>query len=209
MNAVLWTLIFLMAAPFWEAKTPADWTDQELQGILTDSPWAQMVNGAGTAQPPPPVQVFLATAKPIEQAQEELHRRARLRRGAGQSSQEDDPLALEYRAWLEENRAAQIVLAIRVSPGNGAFSDEREVKRMEDESIMRIGRRKFKMTGHFPPYEGDPYLRLAFPRPALPGGIRFSDKTISFDLYLPGVPGPFRTAEFSIKDMMLKGKLEM
>ncbi|HEX5431010.1 MAG TPA: hypothetical protein VFW83_03525, partial [Bryobacteraceae bacterium] len=71
MNAALWALIFLMAAPFWEAKSPQNWTNQELQTMLTDSPWAQMVAGPGTAEPLPPVLVFIATAAPIEQAEQE------------------------------------------------------------------------------------------------------------------------------------------
>ena len=69
---------------------------------------------------------------------------------------------------------------------------------------MRIGRKKYKMTGHFPPSAGDPYLRLAFPRVATA-----ADKSVTFDLYVPGVSMGARSAEFSIKDMIVKGKLEM
>ena len=47
---------------------------------------------------------------------------------------------------------------------NNAFSDNRETRQMEQECVMRVGRKKLKMTGHFPPSPGDPYLRLAFPR---------------------------------------------
>jgi hypothetical protein len=36
-----------------------------------------------------------------------------------------------------------------------------------------------------------------------------SDKTLYFDLYLPGVPSPYRTAEFTLKDMVVAGKLEL
>jgi hypothetical protein len=69
---------------------------------------------------------------------------------------------------------------------------------------MRVGRKRFKMSGYFPPSPGDPYLRLAFPRE-----VTSSDKILTFDLYLPGVPIPFRKAEFTLKDMLWKGKLEL
>ena len=50
----------------------------------------------------------------------------------------------------------------------------------------------------------DPYLRLVFPRQIGP-----KDKTIEFDLYLPGVPDSYRIAEYVIKEMMYRGKLEI
>ncbi len=48
---LVFTLAFL-AAPFWETKAPADWTDSELQRMLTDSPWAQMVTAPGQVEAP-------------------------------------------------------------------------------------------------------------------------------------------------------------
>jgi hypothetical protein len=75
---------------------------------------------------------------------------------------------------------------------------------MEEESVMKIGRKKYKMTGHFPPAPDDPYLRLVFPRQVGP-----KDKTVEFDLYLPGVADSYRTVEYPIKDMAYKGKLEL
>lgn len=32
----------LLAADFWEKKAPQDWTAEEIESILTDSPWAQV-----------------------------------------------------------------------------------------------------------------------------------------------------------------------
>lgn len=75
---------------------------------------------------------------------------------------------------------------------------------MEDECLLRAGRKKWKMTGHFPPSASDPYLRLAFPRQ-----VQMSDKSLILDLYLPGVPQPYRVAQFSLKEMVLAGKLEL
>lgn len=201
-TALFWPLLLMLAAPFWEAKPPAEWTNQELAQLFSDSPWAQIVSSQAVAVPGPGVQVYLATAAPMQAAEQEGARRAQLQRKPGAEPPES-PLAGEYRNWLEDNRATQIVLAIRMESNRG-FSDEQEVRRMEDESVMRVGRRNIKMTGHFPPYPGDPYLRLAFPRQA-----ELSDKTVSFDLYLPGVPAPYRGAEFKLKDMVVRGKLEL
>ena len=199
------TLAFLLLlfadAQFWETKPVAEWTDPELSQMFAYSPWGVMAAGPGRgAAAAPPVQVYLATAGPIVQAEQERERRAALKGGR---KAKDDPLAEEYRLWLEDNRMSQIVIAARVL-NNAAFYDQQEVRRMEDQSVLRVGRRKLKLTGHFPPSAGDPFLRLAFPRE-----VELSDKTIVFELYLPGVPAPFRQVQFNLKDLVLKGKLEL
>ena len=74
---------------------------------------------------------------------------------------------------------------------------------MEEESVMKVGRKRYQMVGHFPPTPSDPYLRLVYPRAVGPG-----DKTVTFELYLPG-NGPYHDAEFRVRDMLHKGKLEM
>jgi hypothetical protein len=189
-------VLLFLAVPFWETKAPADWTDDELQRLLTNSPWAQMAAAPANSNSPG-VQVYLATAAPVDQAERERDRRAVRKRPL------PDPFAEEYRVWLEDNRTTQIVLAVNIW-NTKAFSDSRDVARMEDECVMHAGRRKLKMTGHFPPSPADPYLRLAFPRQ-----LESGDKTVSFDLYLPGVAMPFRTVEFNLKDMALNGKIEI
>jgi hypothetical protein len=200
MIPLLVAFLSLMAAPFWESHPPAQWSDAEIETFLSDSPWAQVAPGPGNASVP--VVVRLATAGPIQDAEKEQVRRASLRRKSGPAAVED-PGAVEYRLWLEDNRATQIVIAIRMSTNQGLL-DEREIRRMEDESVMRVGKRKIKMTGHFPPSAGDPYLRMAFPRE-----VQASDKTLAFELYLPGVSAPFRAVEFKLKDMIVRGKLEL
>jgi hypothetical protein len=202
--ALLFATFFLAAGPpgpFWQEKPPAEWTDAELVSLLTNSPWAQMVPPPSGADAPT-VEIYLATAGPMDKAEHERDRRYKIKRP------QSDPvpgaaLLEEYRAWLEDNRATQIVVAIAIHDGK-AFADEQETRRMEQESVMRVGKKKFKITGHFPPTTADPYLRLAFPRAATE-----ADKTVSFDLYVPGVAIGFRSAEFRIKDMLVNGKLEM
>jgi len=190
--------LFLLAAPFWESKAPADWTEEELQSLLTDSPWAETI--AAPAQgDAPPLLVYLATAAPMEAAERERDRRYKRKR----PNEPVDPLAEEYRAWLAENRTTAIVLTINIGRVHG-LDIEPDAGRMEQECVMHVGRKKLKMIGHFPPSTGDPYLRLAFPREVSP-----TDKSVTFELYLPGVAMPYRTVEFKVKDMMLKGKLEI
>jgi len=193
-------LLLFFAAQFWEDKPAHDWTDAEVVKMITDSPWAQMVPGPGTNAPA--MQLYLATAAPVDQAEQERERRYRLHHPKT-GDEPGDLLVGEYREWLAENRATQIVLAIGTGQA-GAFSNEEETRRMEQESVMRIGRKKFKISGHFPPSAGDPYLRLAFPRAATA-----SDKTVSFDLYVPGISMGARAVEFTVKDMIVRGKLEM
>jgi hypothetical protein len=187
-------VLLWLAAPFWETANPADWSDSQLKMLLTASPWAQFVEGRGSA---PTIQVLVATAGPIEQGEAEWDRRFTKKKT------EPDLMKEEYIAWLQENRGKQIVLAI--SAGKSAqLSDENEIRKMEEQSVMQVGRKKYKMTGHFPPSAGDPYLRIAFPRE-----VTASDKTITFELYVPGVGIPFRSVEFNVKDMIVKGKLEI
>ena len=70
---------------------------------------------------------------------------------------------------------------------------------------MDLGRFRVKLSSYFPPTRTDPHVYLAFPR----GEAVAPDKTVSFELYLPGVPGPYRTAAFKVKDMLVGGKVEM
>jgi hypothetical protein len=197
----LLAMLLYVAASFWETKAPADWTDDELIRLLTDSPWAQMAAPNGVKEThAAPVQVYLATAGPMRDADQERDRRYSRKRPGPVV---EDPMATEYRLWLEDNKGEQIVVAVRI-PRTKDFDDGAQTKRMEEECVMLVGRKKYKMTGSFPPTQRDVYLRLAFPRQVLA-----SDKTVTFELYLPGVSPPYRTVEFKVKDMMVKGKLEM
>ncbi len=193
-------MLLFLAASFWESKAPADWTDNELLVLFTDSPWAQMVDPSVKDPHGSPVQVYIASAGPMQLAEKERERRY-VRKGNGLPA--ESPMDTEYRLWLEDNLAKQIVVAVRI-PRTKDFDDGAQTKRMEAETIMHIGRRKFKMTGNFPPTQRDPYLRIAFPRE-----VQATDKLITFELYVPGATPPFRTAEFKIKDMIINGKLEL
>jgi len=189
MYSTLFAALFLVAAPFWEGKAPAQWTDIELRQLLVDSPWAQLVPGPTKAFAP--VQMYIATAAPVRQAQLELARRAN-KQGVS-----------EYSLWFEEYSKTQIILAVRVDKLE-PYSEAKETQQLEKGSTMHVGRRRVRLTSYFPPSAADPYLRMAFPR-----DVKLNDKTVGFDIYAPGVPGGFRSAEFKLEAMQIAGKLEL
>jgi hypothetical protein len=194
-------MLLFLAASFWEMKPPSDWSDNELLILLTDSPWAQMVEPSVKDSHGAPVQVYIATAAPMQAAEKERERRF-IRKANGPVPPES-PMDTEYRLWLEDNLAKQIVVAVRI-PRTKDFDDGAQTKRMEDDTTMRVGHKRFKMTGNFPPTQRDPYLRIAFPRE-----VQAADKSVTFELYVPGATPPYRTVEFKVKDMMVNGKLEL
>ncbi len=184
-----------LPAPFWEARPPADWTDGELHGMLTASPWAEPALSAKNSGD---IHVFLATARPIQEAEEELARRA-----AKQRQPEQEPPDNEYQDFLRDNAGQYIVLAVTL-PNPKVLENRKELQFMEDECVLKVGGKKYNIVGHFPPLPSDPYLRLVFPRVVSP-----EDKAIRFELYLPSAENPYRAAEFRIQDLVYKGAPEM
>lgn len=189
MMHALVALLFFFGPPFWEAKPAEKWSNQQIELLLSNSPWAQ---GAG---PSPAVLVYLATAKPIQEAEAELRVRGT------KPLHEPDP---DYAEHITSHHDEHLVLAIPYT-NLAKLGKEEEHRRMEQESVMLIGRSKrYKIAGYFPPTPSDPVLRLVFPRE-----VQKTDKTVTFRLYLPGIDFPEREIEFPVKDLMYHGKLEM
>lgn len=187
MPHVLVALLFFLSQPFWETKPPNQWTDQEIDTVRHASPWVSQTGKD------PEVFVYLATAAPIEEAEAEQRLRTI------HTLAEPDP---DYAEFLRLNGEKFFVLAITWPvPG---FGSEAEQKKMDDESVMIIGKKKYQAAGHFPPDQLDPVLRLVFPREVKP-----TDKAVHFELYLPGVSFPERDVEFRVKDLVFRGKVEM
>jgi hypothetical protein len=184
-------LLFFLAQPFWESKPPERWTDIEIQNLRSESPWAQHSSET------PRVTYFLATAAPIQQAEAEL--RLRMKKNP-HPLPEPDP---DYVEFLRDHGDRNLVLAITY-PTVPRITDAEESKRMEEDSVMMIGRKAYHIVGHFPPVPSDPVLRLIFPR-----AVKQTDKTVLFRLYLYGVNFPEREVEFRVKDLLYQGKLEM
>jgi hypothetical protein len=185
---VLLPLFFFFAQPFWEAKPPEKWSDSEIAMLRSNSPWAQVIG------PEPGVLVYFATATPIEEAEGELRLRTK------NTLREPDP---DYLTYLSENRNKHFVLAIPYDKVN-VLEKAEELRKMEAESAMVIGRKSYKIIGHFPPTPSDPVLRLVFPRE-----VQATDKKVVFRLYVPGVEFPDREAEFQVRELLYRGKLEM
>jgi hypothetical protein len=181
-------LLLLLAQPFWEARPPEKWSDAEIETMRHASPWVQRVG------PAPGLLVWLATAEPVMEAEDE----ARLRTRAPEK--EPDP---DYAAYVTENRERSFVLAIAY-PTLKDLGRAEEDRRMERECQMIVGRKTYAITGEFPPTPSDPVLRLVFPRAVGP-----ADKSVVFRLYLPGLNFPERELEFRVKDLLYHGKLEM
>jgi hypothetical protein len=202
--------VLLFADPFWQTKPVTQWNDVELAQFLADSPWAQMMaqqNKPQTGRSTKPdqlVQVYFATAAPVVKALAERDRRIELRRPGTAKALADDPASEERALWIADRRQACVILAVRLGAYD-EFTSGEETRRMEQDSAMDLGHGKAKLDSYFPPTRLDPHLYLAFPR----GQASASDKNISFELYLPGVPGPYRSATFKVKDMLVDGKLEM
>jgi hypothetical protein len=196
-------IVFVLAAaafaavPFWEAKPPAEWTDDQLQQFLIDSPWAEQ---AFSAKQTTGALVFLCDAHPMREAEAERERRANLKHPP---KPVEDPTAEEFADFLKENEGNYIVLAVP-APNPKVFEDAAEVKRIEEECVLKVGKKKYKMTGHFPPSPSDAWLRLVFPRV-----VTEADKSFRFELYIPWITDPYRFAEFQVKDLMYKGRLEL
>lgn len=193
---ILLGLLLLANAPYWETKPPGQWTDDELAAMFESSPWVKTLAPPMKVGSAPSIHSYLATARPMRDAEREQRRRQEQRR----PSEAPD---MEYETFLGENEGKYVVLAVLL-PARAALADPKEVKRMEEESFLRVDRKKYKMTGHFPPEASDPYLRLVFPRAIEPDA-----KTLVFELYLPSALFPYRQMEFWIRDLSYKGKPEM
>jgi hypothetical protein len=196
---LLLAFLAVAAQPFWEAKTPDQWTEAELRAMLEQSPWAQQIEGQDRRL------AFFATAKPIEEARQEIERRARLRlKGrAADAAEQTAEANLDYTDYVREHRDESFVLAIPY-PDNPAMGEESEWREFQKRTLMIVGKKKFPIEGYFPPTPSDPVLRIVFPRK-----VSTADKNVDFELYLPGMPFPERELVFRVKDLLYHGKLEM
>ncbi len=186
----LWTLFLLLAAPFWEAKPPRQWSNGDLDLMFRNSPWAQTALLTTRIGGEPQIFVYLASATPMQEAEEERR---------GRRNRKSDPVAEEYTTWSADNSGKYIVLAVHV-PVSFTFTQESESKRMEKETALRIGRKRYAPLLHFPPSSTDEHLRFVFPR-----DVPDSAKKLTFEFYVPSIAGPYREAVFALKDLTYKG----
>ncbi|MFN0168577.1 MAG: hypothetical protein ACKV22_19300 [Bryobacteraceae bacterium] len=177
-----------LAGPFWETKPPEEWNKAEILELLTASPWVAMSSGG--------VRTYLASARPVIEAEKRWFRTDRkLAEGPGLSD--------EYVDYLRTHAGKVIVLAVEWKDWQ-TLADGREARIMEKSCAMRVGRRKYKLEGHFPPTPGDPFLRLVFPR-----AVRAEDKSVWFELYIPNSTTPHQDVEYSVKKLVNRGQPEL
>jgi hypothetical protein len=184
-----WILIAAwLAAPFWETIPPEQWTIQQAQFLLNDSPWAVKSSEGVTA--------YLASALPIQQAEQVVLAKRR--------QKDEDPATLpqDYLDYREESKGKVIILALALKDWSG-FSEVKESERMERDTVLIAGGKRIRMEGHFPPTPSDPYLRLIFPREVKP-----NQKVLRFEVYIPGDLSPFQEVEFEMKRLSYRGKQE-
>jgi len=186
-------IAFLSVTPFWESTEVKDWSEEQLIEFFGNSPWAQPAQshtGGG-------VLTFLATAKPVQLAEVERHRRRTAKADNGQ-----DPAWEEFQEFLARDAAKYIVLAVAIPPQSTL--DASEMALMENESVMKLGKQKIKMSGYFPPSPSDPYTRLIFPKAGAD-----TAKELLFELFIPGTGTPYRQVFYPRKTLTYRGKLEM
>ena len=184
----LLAFLLLAAEPFWNTKAPAEWSAEEVATLLSQSPWATV----SKATQGPPVRIHLASAEPMREAENRERQAQRFRVEPGPSFE-------EYQVLLKEGR--YIALAVRLNEVLPA-SDAIEAISLDRDSILHVGRRQYKLVTHFPPTPTDPYLRYIFPRE-----VKSTDKSLLFDIYIPGIVYPQRHIEFDLRDMQYRGRL--
>jgi hypothetical protein len=189
---MLWLAAALLIAAagensFWNSKAPADWSIEEVRLLLQQSPWATVSRATLNA----PIPIHVATAEPmrIAEAKERVASRYHVEPGASFE---------EYEGMVAEGKYIVLAVAMRDS---SAMADAIESKSLEKDSVLYAGKRAYKLITVFPPTPGDPYIRYVFPRDVRPG-----DKSLSFDVYIPGVNYPQRHLEFDLREMIYKGK---
>lgn len=179
-------LFLLFAEPFWDAKTADKWTEDELMSLFENSPWARDI---GT-------ELFLASSDAMIDAEEQMRKRHVAKQLASEKSASED----DWHEYLASNRGKHIVVAVKLTDPK-VLAEAEESRRMEKESALKVGRKKFRMVGHFPPTSSDPYLRLLFPR-----AVDSATKSFSVELYVPGITKPYREAEFKLSEMNYRGR---
>ncbi len=189
-------LTLLTATPFWDTMDVKEWSEEQLLDFFGNSPWSQPAEStAGNG-----VLTFLATSKPVQLAEVEKRRRV-MKKVAGVDVIQD-PAWDEFQEFLERDTAKYIVLAVAI-PAE-ATREASEMSLMENQSVMKLGKQKIKMSGYFPPSPTDPYTRLIFPR----AGTEKA-KELVFELFLPGTGTPYRQVYYPTKGMNYRGRLEM
>ena len=181
----------LAAADFWETKPFTMWSDQELQQVTTDSPWAKkiVIAAAGRAggAPDTPVVISWRSALPMKQAL------VRMQIGLGGA------LTPQARALLDQKETGYVV-SVEGLPARlaGSTANIRVDTSLKVGDKARIG----PDEGLAQPSGNNLVLGFVFPRTP----ISPEDKTVEFVTKV----GAFEIkGVFNLKEMEFHGRLEM
>ena len=205
----------LFAAGFWDTKPFPEWSDKELQKLMTDSPWVRQIRGKINAQPSDepgqaqipdlsgptsaaapslPVMLRWISALPVKQGE----MRARFGKDAA--------TAPEARKFLEQPRTFYI-LAVAGIPGyliskGGADNAKEAIARS---TILTLkGKPSMQPTVvEFAPAGLNVTVMLGFPRS---NEITLADEEVAFSTVIGTVLVRYK---FKLKDMVVRGKLEL
>ena len=181
----------LAQGAFW-TKPATEWTEEQLENMMHDSPWAQPAEGSRrTGLSANALPTFVASAKPMRAAEAEWVRRRVRKPELARAIRE---ARAEFNEYLAKNEGKVIVLAVQCTPES--LADAQDARKLEEESYLKAGKRKVKLMGHFPPSPSDPFLRLIFPRDLDPKA-----KTLEFEFYLPGGASPYRQVMYKLSEM--------
>ena len=181
----------LGAADFWETKPFTMWSDQELQQVTTDSPWAKkiVIAAAGRAGGAPDTSVVISwrSALPMKQAL------VRMQIGLGGA------LTPQARALLDQKETGYVVsvegLPVRLAGSTANIRVDTSIK-VGDKA--RIGPDELLAQ----PSGNNLILGFVFPRTP----IGQEDKTVEFVTKV----GAFEIkGTFDLKEMVFHGRLEM
>jgi len=203
------------ANEFWNTKKPEEWTEEEIQEMLTRSPWAKegavsVFGGAGGS---------LLNRNGAMNRSGNMSSTGRQRTSTTQTTQGDSP-DLRYRAIVRWQSALPIREALKVKSipgisdsyilaivGDLAMADP-EADEAQRESRLDMMKQYTKLDRHggpLPLTNIEPVKNLGtlfyFPRaePIKDGQVTFSTKM-----------GPVEVkCKFTVKDMMYRGKIEL
>jgi hypothetical protein len=203
------------AGEFWNDKKPEDWTEEEIQELLTRSPWAKegavsVFGGAGGS---------LLNRNGAMNRSGNMSSTGRQRTNTTQTTQGDSP-DLRYRAFVRWQSALPIREALKEKSipgvsdsyiiavvGDLAMGDPEadEAQRESRLDMMKQYTKLDRRGGPLPLTNIQPVQKLGtlfyFPRaePIKDGQVTFSTKM-----------GPVEVkCKFTVKDMMYRGKLEL
>jgi hypothetical protein len=203
------------ATEFWNEKKPEDWTDDEVQEMLTKSPWAKEAS----------VSVFGGAGGALINRNGAMNRSGvatnsgRQRTNTTQTTQGDAP-DLRYKAIVRWESALPVRAALKRKPAEGladfyilalvgdlslADPDADEAQRESRLDMMKQYTKLDRHGGTIPLVNVEPVKKegtlFYFPRaePIKDGQVTFTTKM-----------GPVEVkCKFTVKDMMYRGKLEL